>query len=117
MPAEPAAVPRKRSGFVLRAAPARTAVQMVTDKWLRRLGVGTVAITLLGTALIGAPTMLDVSNDLLAASTELVTPPEVPGLPPAQPAKVAPDLALPATPDILAPDVADTVHEKVTAGA
>jgi type II secretory pathway predicted ATPase ExeA len=101
MPAESSVTPRRRSGFVLRPGPPLTAVQMVTDKWFRRLGVATVVITLLGTALIGAPTMMDVSNALLAASTELVAPPEVPGLPPEQPARVAPALVVPSAPDIL----------------
>ena len=117
MPGEPAETRRRRPGFVLRPGPSRTAVQTVTDKWLRRLGAATVVIALLGTALIGAPTLLDVSSDLFAATTQLVAPPEAPGLPPEQPARVAPALAVPPTPDILTPDAADAVHEKTTAGA
>jgi len=54
----------------------------------------TVAVCL-GTALLGAPTMLDVSNALIAASTEVLTPPAAPALPPAPPAKVAPVQAAP----------------------
>ena len=117
VPSEDGEAPPKRSGFVLRTGPPPTAVQAVTDKWLRRLGAVTVAITLIGTALLGAPAMLDVANDLARASTALVAPPEVPDLPSVQPASVAPALVVPATQDILAPAVAPAAAEKVTAGA
>jgi type II secretory pathway predicted ATPase ExeA len=116
MPAEPSVAPRRRPGFVLRAGPPRTAVERITDKWLRGLGVATVALTLAATALLGAPTMLDVSNALLAASTDLLSPPEKPTLPPEPPAKVAAPLAMPAAPDVLAPDVASAVSDKVPSG-
>ena len=67
--------------------------------------------------MIGAPTILDVSNDLLAASTELVRAPDVPDLPTELPLKQAPALAVPPTPDILAPAEAPAASEKITAGA
>jgi type II secretory pathway predicted ATPase ExeA len=117
VPSEVTGKPRKRPGFVLRPGPPPTAVQALTDKWLRRLGAVTIAAALLLTALLGAPTMLDVSNDLVTASTQFVAAPQAPDLPPEQPATVAPALAVPPTPDITAPDVADAVHGKAHTGA
>ena len=53
---------RRVPGFLLRPQAARTALQMATDKWLRRLGVATFAVLAVGGALLGAPTMLDLAN-------------------------------------------------------
>ena len=107
---------RKRGGFVLRPTPVPTAVQSITDRWLRRLGAATVAIGLGGTVLFGAPTMMDISNDLVRASTALVAAPESLDPPPAPPTKLAPALAMPSTPDVLIPEVAGSTPEKGASG-
>jgi hypothetical protein len=57
---------------------------MATDKWLRRLGVATFAVLAVGGALLGAPTILEISRSLVSASTEMITAPEPPP-PPSSP--------------------------------
>ena len=99
-PNAPVVAPQARPGFVLRPQTPRTAMQMTTDKWLRRLGVATFAVVGLGAALLGAPTMLDLSNVLMKSAVSVIAAP-APLDPPAAPSLLMPPaLALPATPDI-----------------
>jgi len=102
LPAVDAASPRPRPGFVLRPQVPRTAIQNVTDRWLRRLGVVTFAVLAVGGTLLGAPAMIDIANALAKASTNVVAAPDVSPVPPAPSLKLAPAIALPATPDITA---------------
>lgn len=95
-------LPQPRPGFVLRPQTVRSPIQMATDKWLRRLGAATFAIAATGGALLGAPTMLDISNALLKSSTAILTAPEASAPPPAPPTRQAPAIAVRATPDITA---------------
>jgi type II secretory pathway predicted ATPase ExeA len=96
----PIYVPQARPGFMLRPQTPRTAMQMATDKWLRRLGVAAFAVLAVGGALLGAPTILEISHSLVAASTEMVAPPEPPPPPstPRGPGATAP-VEAPATPE------------------
>ena len=87
---------------MLRPQTVRSPIRMATDKWLRRLGAATFAIVAIGGALLGAPTMLDISNALLKSSTAIVAAPEATEPPPAPPTRQAPAIAVPATPDITA---------------
>jgi type II secretory pathway predicted ATPase ExeA len=80
----PLYVPKARPGFMLRPQTPRTAMQMATDKWLRRLGVATFAVLAVGGALLGAPTILEISHSLVSASTEMIAAPEPPP-PPSSP--------------------------------
>ena len=105
VPNAPIHLSQARPGFMLRQQKVRTPLQIATDTWLRRLGVATFAIGAVGVALIGAPTMLDLSNALLKASTEIVAAPEPLDLPSEPARRFAPPIAVPATPDISA-DVA-----------
>ena len=99
-PNAPVVAPQARPGFVLRPQTPRTAMQMATDKWLRRLGVATFAVVGLGAALLGAPAMLDLSNVLMKSALSVIAAP-APLDPPAAPSLLMPPaLALPATPDI-----------------
>jgi general secretion pathway protein A len=102
MPNAPVDLPQVRPGFMLRPQVPRTARQVATHKLLRRLAVATFAGLAVGGALLGAPTMLDMSNTLLKASTEMVAAPEALARPSDPPRRVAAALALPATPDISA---------------
>jgi hypothetical protein len=101
-PAAPVPNTRPRPGFMLRPQTPRTAVQTVTDRWLKRLGAATFIVVAIAGALLGAPTMLDISNALVRSATKVVAAPELPPLPPAPPPRPAPAIVLPATPDISA---------------
>lgn len=101
-PNAPVVMAPARPGFVLRPLVVRTPIQMATDKWLRRLGGATFVVVAIGAALLGAPTMLDISNALLKASTAIVAAPKPLDLPSTPPLMAAPAIAVPATPDITA---------------
>jgi hypothetical protein len=109
-PNDPAVAPQARPGFVLRPQMPRTALQVTTDKWLRRLGVATFAVVAVGGALLGAPTMLDLSNALIKSAVSVVSAPEPLALPSAPSLSMPPALVVPATPDISG-DVAPAAGE------
>jgi type II secretory pathway predicted ATPase ExeA len=101
-PNAPIHVPQARPGFLLRPDAPRTALQMTTDRWLRRLGIVTFAVMAVGGSLLGAPTMIDLGNGLVRASTSVLEAPEPLGLPSTPSVKLAPSIVIPATPDISA---------------
>lgn len=101
-PNEPVLTAPVRPGFVLRPQTVRSPIQVATDRWLRRLGAATFAVVALFGALVGAPTMLEISNALFKASTAIVAAPEPLDVPAAAPLMFAPAVALPPAPDITA---------------
>lgn len=106
-PNAPVVMAPARPGFMLRPQTVRTPIQIATDRWLRRLGGATFVVVAIGGALLGAPTMLDISNALVKASTAIVAAPEPLDLPSTPPLKVAPAVAVPPAPDVTA-EVAPT---------
>jgi hypothetical protein len=70
-------------------------MERFTNRWFRRLGTAVAATIVFGCLLIGAPTLLEISADVVAASTELVAAPPTPDLPPAQAPEMAAALKLP----------------------
>jgi hypothetical protein len=92
--------PEEHPGFVLRARVQRTAMERFTSRWLRRAGMALVAVIVFAFLVVGGPTLFDVSADLWTAGADMVSPPRVPGLPPALAPAAAPALKVPATPAI-----------------
>jgi type II secretory pathway predicted ATPase ExeA len=102
-------LPRPASGFVLRRQMPRTPMEKLTDKWLRWVGIGTVALFVAVVAFLGFPTVMEISSGLWTLSTQYVSAPDAPALP-------AP-LRLPAEPSLQLPQTVDITESKVPAAA
>jgi type II secretory pathway predicted ATPase ExeA len=101
--------PPARSGFVLRRQMPRTPIEQFTDRWLRRIGIATVALVAAVVAFLGFPTVMDISSDLLTASTQYVSAPDEPALPAPLPPPAGPSLQVPQPPDVAETPVAAAV--------
>ena len=101
-----AAEDRRHAARLSPQALPKTHMEKFTSLWLRRVGIAFLWLMALGASAVAAPSLVMVTSDLWAASTELIAPPAMPALPPDLPLVTAPTLGLPATPDILSPDAA-----------
>jgi type II secretory pathway predicted ATPase ExeA len=110
------APPDPLPGFLLRPETLRTPIQLITDRWLRGVGIATFAIVGLGVVLLGAPTMLEIANALVKSAVSVVAAPESLKQLPAPALRTAPALVVPATPDISA-DVTSAVGQIAPAAA
>jgi general secretion pathway protein A len=106
---QPAARPteRSRARSSARSYAQLTHMERFTRRWLRRAGTAALAVATFGVALVGAPSVLAVSNDVWASTSEYFAEPAVPDLPAVLPLRLAPAAALPQLPvETLPPEAA-----------
>jgi hypothetical protein len=89
----------------VKAAP-RTHMERFTRRWARRLGVAALALVTFGVALVGAPSVLELSANAWSRSTELLAEPIAPELPAAPALHLAPAAVLPLFVETLPPAAA-----------